>query len=211
MSAMVERNKLRVMLWRMLGGAIVGAAGTGLFIAFVGEPHMKLDDPGVLLAVVSGLSYVLIGLIVALGLASPTAGAKFLNVEDAEEIREESPKLWMSVVCCVLIGILLLALPMAGELISNQAALFIVTACLLGITVTGVISAKRYDELTRQLSIEASAWAFYATLVFGGGWAALAHLGYAAWFSPLAFLAALPLLLLVTIFVVAGKRGMLMR
>jgi len=211
MNTTVEGDKLRTMLWRMLGGAVVGAAGTGLFIAFVGEPHMDLDDPGTLLAIVSGLSYVLIGLIVGVGLASPKAGAKFLNVEDAEEIREEGPKLWMSAICCILIGGFLLTLAMAGGLIGNQGALIIAAACLVGMLVIGAMSAKRYDELTHQLSLEASAWSFYAMLIFAGGWAALAHLGYVAWIDPLAFASALPLLLLVSIFVIAGKRGLLMR
>ena len=105
MSVTAEKDKVRLMLWRMVCGAIVGAVGTGLFLVFVGEPNMDLEDPGIMLAIVSGLSYVLIGLIVGVGLASPKAGAKFLNVEDADEIREESPKLWTSAVCCVLIGV----------------------------------------------------------------------------------------------------------
>jgi len=211
MNTTAESDKLRTMLWRMLGGAVVGAAGTGVFLVFVGEPNMDLKDPGIMLAIVSGLSYVLIGLIVGVGLASPKAGAKFLNVEDAEEIREETPKLWMSAICCVLIGTFLLALAMAGGLLGNEAALAIAGACLIGMLVIGAMSAKRCDELTRQLSLEASAWSFYAMLLFAGGWAALAHLGYVAWISPLAFASALPLLLLVAIFVIAGKRGMLMR
>lgn len=211
MNATAQKDKMRVMLWRMLGGAIVGAAGTGLFIAFVGEPHMDLDDPGVLLAIVSGLSYVLIGLIVALGLASPQAGAKFLNVEDAEEIREESPKLWMSAACCVLIGVFLLILGMSGGVIGSQTATVIAAACFAGIVIIGFVSARRYDELTRQISLEASAGAFYTTVLLLGGWAALAHLGYVAWLSPLAFVSGLALLLLVAIFVVAAQRGLMMR
>ena len=211
MNATAERDKLRVMLWRMVGGAVVGAVGTGLFLAFVGEPNMDLDDPGIMLAIVSGLSYVLIGLIVAVGLASPKAGAKFLNVEDADEIREESPKLWMSALCCVLIGVFLLALAMADGLIGSQPALIIAAASFAGMLVIGFISAKRYDELTRQISLEASAGAFYTTVLFVGGWAALSHLGYVAWRSPLALVSGLALLLLVAIFVVAAQRGLMMR
>ena len=180
MSVTAEKDKMRVMLWRMLGGAVFGAAGTGLFLAFVGEPHMDLKDPGVMIAIVSGLTYVLIGLIVALGLASPKAGAKFLNVEDAEEIREEGPKLWLSALCCLLIGGFLLALAMAGGLIRVELALVIAGACLAGVLIVGTISAKKYDELTRQISLEASAWSFYVILLVGGAWAALAHLGYGA-------------------------------
>ena len=211
MSVMAEKDKVRVMLLRMAAGAIVGAAGTGLFLVFVGEPNLDLDDPGVMLAIVSGLSYVLIGLIVGLGLASPRAGAKFLNVEDADEIREERPKLWISALCCILIGAFLLVLAMAGALIDGQTALILAAACFAASLLIGGLSAKRYDELTRQLSLEASAWTFYAILLLAGGWAALAHLGYVGWISPLAFVAAIPLLLLVTIFVIAGKRGLLMR
>lgn len=211
MSVTAEKDKMRVMLWRMLGGAVFGAAGTGLFLAFVGEPHMDLKDPGVMIAIVSGLTYVLIGLIVAVGLASPKAGARFLNVEDAEEIREEGPKLWLSVLCCLLIGALLLSLAMAGGIIDTQLALIVAGACLAGVLIVGVMSAKKYDELTRQISLEASAWSFYVILLGGGSWAALAHLGYGAWISPIAFVASLPLLLLVVCFVVIARRGMLIR
>ncbi|MCH8615708.1 hypothetical protein LZ016_06290 [Sphingomonas sp. SM33] len=211
MSVTAEKDKMRVMLWRMLAGAVVGAAGTGLFLAFVGEPHMDLKDPGVMIAIVSGLTYVLIGLIVALGLASPKAGAKFLNVEDAEEIREEGPKLWLSALCCLLIGGFLLALAMAGGLIGTQLALIVAGACLAGVLFVGTISARKYDELTRQISLEASAWSFYVILLGGGLWAALAHLGYGPWISPIAFVAALPLLLLVVCFVVIARKGMLIR
>ena len=211
MNATAEKDKLRVMLWRMLGGGVVGAAGTGFFLAFVGEPHMDLDDPGIMLAIVSGVSYLLIGLIVAVGLASPQAGAKFLNVEDADEIREEGPKLWTSVLCCILIGSFLLVLAMSGGLIERGIALVVAAACLAGILIIGGMSAKKYDELTRQISLEASAGAFYTTLLLIGGWAALAHLGYVAWLSPLAFISALALLLIIAIFIVSARKGLLVR
>jgi hypothetical protein len=34
----MDARKLRLMLLRMLGGAVVGAAGSFLFFKFVGEP-----------------------------------------------------------------------------------------------------------------------------------------------------------------------------
>ena len=84
-------------------------------------------------------------------------------------------------------------------------------ACLAGILIIGGMSAKKYDELTRQISLEASAGAFYTTLLLIGGWAALAHLGYVAWLSPLAFVSALALLLIIAIFIVSARKGLLIR
>lgn len=211
MSATAETNKVRVMVGRLLGGAVVGAAGTGLFLVFVGEPHMNLKDPSVMLAIVAGVSYVLIGLLVAVGLVAPSAGARFLNVEDAEEIREERPKLGSSALSCVLTGCFLLVLALSGGgVIAAGAALAIAVLCLGGMIVLGWISMKRYDELTRQMGQEASAWAFYATLLLFGGWAALAQLGFTAWVDPLGFVASLAMLQLVAIFVAVARRGLMM-
>ena len=104
----------------------------------------------------------------------------------------------------------MLVLALAGGAIASQVALVVAAVCLVGIVAVTVAGAKRYDELTRQLATEASAWGFYATLVVLGGWAALAHLGLIAWVSPLAFVALLIFLQLLTAFVAVGRRGMLM-
>ncbi len=210
MNATMDAKKMRVMLWRMLGGAVVGGVASLLFFRFIGEPNMDLKNPSVLVAAACGVVYLLIGLMVALGVAAPKTGAHFLNVEDAEELREERPKLRTSALATILIGIFVLALAMAGGAISNEIALAIAALCLLAVVAVTVAGAKQYDELTWQLTREASAYGFYATLVLFGGWAALAHLGYVAWVSPLAFVALLIALQLVTAFVAVGKRGMLM-
>jgi hypothetical protein len=210
MSATIDAKKLRVMLWRMLAGAVVGGAASLLFFKFVAEPNMDLKDPSVLLAAACGIVYLLIGLMVGLGAVAPKTGAHFLNVEDAEELREERQKIGTSSFACVLIGIFVLVLALAGGAIGSRTALVVATACLVGILAVTVAGAKRYDELTRQLAVEASAWGFYATLVVLGGWAALAHLGFVAWVSPLAFVALLIFLQLLTAFIAVGRRGMLM-
>ena len=215
MNATAQRNKVRVMLWRMFAGALVGGAGTGLFLAFVGGPHMDLDDPGIMLAIVAGVSYVLIGLIVALGLVAPRTGAKLLNVEDEEEIREEGPKLRSSVGACVLIGLFLLVLAMSGDgpgnILDRQTALILAAACCAGVLIVGRMSAKKNDELTRQISLEASALTLYVVLGLMAVWAALAQLGYAEWISPLTLISGLALLQLLAIFAVSARKGLLMR
>ncbi|QNP42948.1 hypothetical protein H9L15_13160 [Sphingomonas daechungensis] len=82
--------------------------------------------------------------------------------------------------------------------------------CLIAVVAVTAAGVKQYDELTWQLTREASAYGFYATLVLFGGWAALAHLGYVPWISPLAFVSLLIILQLLTAFIAVGRRGMLM-
>ena len=210
MSATMDPKKTRVMIWRLLGGAVVGAVASLLFFKFIGEPNMDLNDPSVLLAAAAGVTYLLIGLMVGLGVAAPKTGAHFLNVEDAEELREERHKIGTSSFACILIGIFVLALALAGGAIGSQAALIVAVVCLVGIVALTVAGARRYDELTRQLALEGSAWGFFATLTLIGGWAALAHLGFVSWVEPLAFVGLLVFLQLLTAFVAVGRRGMLL-
>jgi len=212
-SAVAEKNRMRVLIGQMLGGAVFGAISIGAFIAYVGKPHMDLKDPAIMLTIVAGVSYVMIGLIVAAGLASPKAGAHFLNVEDADEIREESPKLIPAAIVFVLTGVFLLLLatygtgaaPMGRGVVLTAAA-----ACLGGIIVAGWISSKRTDELTRQLGQETASATFQVMMLFLCVWGTLAHLDYVAWLSPLGLLSATALLQLLASFVIIAKKGMLM-
>lgn len=214
MSGVTEQNKMRVMIWRMLGGAVVGAIGTGLFIAFVGKPHMDLENPANMLAIVAGVSYILIGLMVAVGLASPKTGARYLNVEDAEELKEESPKLVPAAVVFILTGIFLLILAMSGTdaaaVVNRETTLITAGACLGGIVIAGWISAKRIDELTRRMGQETAAATFQVTMLLLCVWGALAQLGYVAWLGPLGLLSLVALLQLLASFVIIAQKGMLM-
>jgi len=212
-SEVAETKKMRRLIGQMLGGAIMGAVAVGTFIAFVGKPHMDLDDPAIMLTIVAGISYVLIGLIVAAGLASPKAGAHFLNVEDAEEIREESPKLLPAAAVFLLTGLFLLLLgtyATGAALLNREASLAAIVACLGGIIAAGWISAKRIDELTRRLGQETASATLQATMLLLCVWGTLSHLGYVAWMGPLALLSSVALIQLLASFVIVGKKGMLM-
>jgi hypothetical protein len=67
----------------------------------------------------------------------------------------------------------------------------------------------KIDEFNQRLGIEASAQAMHVSLLLFGGWAALAHVGYVQWITPLGLLAGFALLELGSIFWVVGKRGLL--
>lgn len=210
MSATMDAKKVRTMIWRMLFGAIFGGAASLLFFEYVAEPNIDLKDPSLLFGSAIGVVYLLIGLMVVIGALAPKTGAHFLNVENAEELREERQKIGTSGAACLLIGIFMLVLSLAGTAIDSQLALILAGACLAGTVVLTVAGMRHYDELTRHLALEASAWGFYATLVVTGGWAALAHLGFVAWISPIAFVGLLFVLQLLMAFVAVGLRGMML-
>ena len=209
MSGSAQKNPIRTLLLRMFAGAVVGAAGMGLFLAFVGDPLLEMDDPAVALASIAGVIYVITGLMVWFGLTVPSAGARFLNVEDAEELREERGKLGTAVFVMLLTGAFLLILALADE-IGREASLIASLACLAGIAVGAWLSARRYDELMRRLGLEAASLTLQLVMLLVGAWATLAQLGYIDWLSPLAMVSALALLQLAASFIVVGRHGMLM-
>jgi hypothetical protein len=151
---------------------------------------------------------------VGLGTLAPRTGARFLNVENADELRDEGPTLGLGAIACVITGVFFLTLatiPPGGEggLLSREIAALVASVCLLVLVIMTPWVNRRTDELTRQVSKEASAFCMSAALILFGGWAALAHLGLATWITPLAFVAGLALLQLFAIFWIAAKRGML--
>jgi len=209
-----EKKKVQTVAIRMLVGAIFGAVAIGLFIRFVGKPFMDMKDPATAIAVMAGVSYMLIGLMVGIGTAAPRIGARFLNVEAEEELREEMPKLMPASAVFVLTGLflLLLAIPGSGTLtINRELALAAAALCLAGIAAAGWLAHGRNDELTKKMGQEVASITLQATMLLLGGWAALAQFGYIAWLSPLALLSALVLLQLFVSFIVIARKGMMMR
>lgn len=211
MNAATQKNPVRTLLMRTLAGAVVGAASMGLFLAFVGDPFMDMDDPATALASVAGVIYLVTGMMVWFGLAAPSVGARFLNVEDAEEIREEGGKLKPAATVMILTGAFLLVLALGGSgWMSRELSLAAALLCLVGIGVGAWLSARRYDELMRRLGLEASSLALQLTMLLLGAWAALAQFGFVAWLGPLAMVSALALIQLFASFIVVGRHGLLM-
>lgn len=148
------------------------------------------------------------------GALAPRTGAHLLNVEDAEKLRHERPILSLSAVACLLTGLFFLtlaAIPADGDgrLLSREIAAMVAGGCLIVLVAMTRWTNRNVDELTRQVSVVSSAFAMHAIMLLLGGWASLAHLGYAVWISPLAFVSGLALLQLVAISWVSEKRGLL--
>lgn len=211
----VTQRKWKRLAGQMLVGAAIGAGTTGLVLTAWDGRGLDISDTSQMLAVVAGLIYALIGLIVAVGALAPNTGAKLLNVEDAAELIEERPRLGPSAIMCILIGLFLLAMA-AGEPASSQALLspvvaaVVAAACFAGIVLIGRIANKRTDEFSRQLSVEATATAMYVVAIAAAAWAMLSLFDIEIAIRPLGILAILAMLELCAIFAVCGKRGLLM-
>ena len=207
MAAVGRKLTTRDMI-KALVGAIIGAVATGLFL-FLLDDRIDTDDAGSMIAIVAGLSYFLMGLLVGFGALAPNTGARFLNVEDADEIREERPKLAPSAIACVLIGVFLLTLVLAESFGDPSIGLAITGAALVAVVMIAVRTRRQGDELMRQVGFESAALTLHSGLLVMAIWAALAHLGFAGWVDPLAFIAGVALLYLIAIFEVAGTKGLM--
>ena len=160
-----------------------------------------------------GLLYAVTGIAVLLGSLNPAVGAKFLNVEDADELREQRRMLGYSSVALILLGGAMLLLALGGEGAPVSAPVAAIGAIVMVATavVLSILMNRHTDELQRALSKDATATAFYLMLVIGGGWAIFAHLGMTAGPAPLDWLTMFAATLLVAAFWQTARRGMMLR
>lgn len=212
-AAKQEKSLARRLALPMAGGATTGFAATFLFLNVMhgeGMPALGLSRE---IAGVTGILYLICALAVCVGLASPGFGARFLNVEDADELREQRRTLGYSCVAMAALGGALFVLvftepvgPIGGEVGAAIAIALVLLACVLG-----YFQARHIDELQRALSRDGTATAFYLVFTIGGGWALLAHCGLTAPPAPLDWLTMFAESLLIGCLWQAGRRGLLTR
>ncbi len=212
MTGTVARPNWKKLIIQTLSGAFVGAASTSAVL--LAWDDLGSSDPAQLLAVVTGLIYALMGLVVGVGAFAPSAGVHFLNCEDAEELLDQRVILGLSSAACIVIGLLFFVLALvpaggASSLFGRDVAAALAAACLIALIILTRLTSRRADELTRLLSLEASTLAMQVSFLMLGGWAALAHLGFAEWGSPLALVSAMACIMLLAVFWVTAKRGLM--
>lgn len=207
------RPKWRKHATGMLVGAVLGGAGAAGTLALVDAGVLGAPGGSELAALLVALVYLLMGLAVGVGVVAPGLGARFLNVEDAAELGEERAALIPSALGCILLAIGLAALALGGEggALSPPVALTVfLGSCALGVWFS-VRTLRAADELMRALMQDSAAASFYALFLVLGGWAALAHLGFAPALALLDIVILFYGLTLVVCFWVIGRRGMLVR
>jgi hypothetical protein len=203
---------VRKLLIPALIGGVVGFAASMAALQFIDSSAIGGLGKSPTIAVLVGVLYVVIGLGVGLGTASPKVGARFLNVEDADELREQKKLLTYSGAAMGLWGIALVALALAAPdgPLPQAAALALGAGGLVIGTALSFPVYRLSDELMRAVNLEAGALSYGLVLLVAGGWAMLAHLGYAMLFAPLDLLTLFYVLVLLASFIAVGRRGMLM-
>jgi hypothetical protein len=163
------------------------------------------------IAALVGVIYALIGVGITIGTASPRLGAQFLNVEDADELREQKKMLALSGVSMVLWGAALLALALAapdGPLPQLAALVIGGGGFVIGIALS-VLVYRASDELMLAVNLEAGALGYGLLSLVVGVWAMCAHLGYAPAPAPLDLLSLFYVVVMAASFITVGRRGML--
>ena len=194
-------------------GAVSGFLAAFAFLQFtdsdVGTGLTGSEEIAGLVAII----YILTGLAVLVGVLSPNTGAKVLNVEDADELREQRVQLGYSAVGMAAFGIALLVLALAGPTgwIAPMTGAILAIVLILFATALSFFMTRHIDELQRELSRDAMGMSFSLVTFFGGGWALLAHTGLLSAPAPIDWLTMFAAALLIAAFWQTGKRGLLMR
>jgi len=202
---------VRKLLIPALIGGVAGFAASAGMMEFIDSSAVGGLGVSATVAALVGMFYVVIGFGIAFGSASPQVGAKFLNVEDADELREQKKVLGLSGVAMLMWGAALVALALAapdGPVPQGVALAVGLTGLVIG-TVLSIQVYRASDELMLAVNLEGGALSYGLVFVVVGGWAMLAHLGYTAAPAPLDLLSLFYVLVLVASFAAVGRRGML--
>jgi hypothetical protein len=202
---------LRKLVIPALIGALAGFAATFAMMRYIDSSAADGLGASAAGAAVVGVLYCVMAAIIMVGTASPRLGARLLNVEDADELREQRRVLALSGGAMALWGAALLALALAapeGPVPQTLALAIGVGGLVIGSGLS-VLVYRASDELMLAVNLEAGALTYGLVLLMVGMWAALAHLDYVAGPEPLDLLSLFYVLMLVASFIATGRRGML--
>ena len=203
-----KMQKGRKLIFQLAFGGLLGGLAGYFGIGILDAETMAADQ-----VIVSGIGlvYLLMGLIVGFGLIAPKLGSTILNVEDADEIKDQRRILTGSAISMTALGAATMVLPLSGQdsAISAYTAFAGLLAALLVMAVINIRDWKYYDEMMKQLSREAGNIAFCG---IGGVllvWASAAWLGIMSAPTPLALIAIISGGFLLSIFLASARRGLL--
>ena len=213
----VANGKRAFTLRRLRNFLIKDAAAVVAFLlviwGFSALPHGGMSASAWVAAAI-GSTLVVVALLGMLVMVSAHAHAGIIDDEEtAEDMRERGRVFFFSFLWVATYGLLLILLGLASPqgLLSPAIALagaLVLIAILAALTIAGW---RLSDELGRTLTHESGNIAFYLILVFGGGWAVLAHLRFVPPPAPLDWLILFTVLMFAASIVAAGRRSLLRR
>lgn len=212
-NAPARKNTFRKLILPVGVGGLGGFLGATAFLRLTDFDDVSGLSVSEEIAGLVGLLYVFISLSVLFGVFMPNVGARILNVEDADELREQKKQLTLSGVGCAALGAALVVLALTGpELPLQQTVGASIAIGLVLVGTLATIAMKRHtDELQASLSRDAVVMAFYLMFYIGGCWAVLAHAELARSPLPLDWLTMFACTILIGAFWQVGRRGMLLR
>lgn len=198
-------------------GALVGAAAMSGVLALAGTDLLDAMGPSRIALAGVGLAYLLMAAMVGFGVAAPRAGAKVLNVADADELRDDRTNLLFSTIVMALLGATLVLLAVArgpdfaAGPVPAGVAFAVLALMLAGGALVSWLWRDRFDELGRQLGLEGASWAFYLSWIVLSLWGAADFLGLGVRLTPVDVVTIPAAALLLGSFVAIGRRGMMVR
>jgi len=205
----------RKKLWKqIIGGFIFGFTIT-LALNFLFEDmwdsFSELSSDVLLLNFI-GWIYTLMGMVCGLGLILPKKiGVQMLNIEDEEELDEQRRILTGSSIVLLAIGISLCLLALSGDsgIISPEIAFSAIIISTLASLFITLKDWKHYDELLRQMSLEATYLSFSMTAIILWFWCSAAWIDWMSLPSPLIIISLISGLYIISVFIICGRRGLL--
>jgi hypothetical protein len=191
----------------IMGANLLGVGAIGWAIgALSGADMFHAGGPSETAAAFVGLIHVSFGLTAA----GIRATARFEpDAERADELRQEGRALLLGAVALIAAGLSLIVLSLAGpgRAIGPVPGAVMAIGLNLFALIVAWVRLRGMDELNREMTRDAGRLAFAWTSLFGGTWAALAHLGFLRAPAPLDWLALMGGFSFVAGIVALAKRG----
>lgn len=205
--------------WRSFGRFLaLGTAASATAVLAVSGLRPLIDagtfgamDASQWAAVGLGLALLFFAIVICVNLATARSSWTLLDAEQAETLVERRQLLVLSWITMAAMGLMLILLGLAGpgSVLPPEAALAGALALCAVVILLSFAVWRLMDELDRTLSYESGTMAFYLILLFGGGWAMLAHLRFVAPAEPLDWLTMFTVLMFAGSFIAAGRRKLL--
>lgn len=208
MNARTERKEFS---WKRLLLPMAAGAVTGFAVVRFGHRYVEamLELVGGDRIAGAAVGFVCLAVAAASFFATffPSSVARTYDIAPGEDVGEEIALLRWSALAALFYGLFMLALSLSA-LVATSAAAVLMAVSLAGAVVTNAYLWRRYDELWREITAQASVMTFTVFHYILLAWAALAVLLDGAGFGPVNVVSALLGIFTIASVRATARRGM---